>query len=247
MPPSMRPYEPLRSMSVMWSRDGVLICMKRPFLFCLCCVVWEVMKVAGVSGPCFLPFLNGDAVCSEVLEVGDVCAGDFWCLGTAAVGEEGYLVVEGECVGDGCTDAVWVLGSGDEEVIGSVFPEDSVKAGLEECTVAGFDEDAFAGCGCEFGDDCGSWCSPDNEGLFHKEFPAGSFDVASVGVVGADDVIDRNACGPAVFEQFCDGRDGCCGSGYPDGAFSVNKLLLHVDEEECGGFLGHSGCEFDFW
>lgn len=48
MPPSMRPYEPLRSMRVMWSRDGVLICMGRPFLFCLCCVVWEVMKVAGV-------------------------------------------------------------------------------------------------------------------------------------------------------------------------------------------------------
>ena len=66
-----------------------------------------------------VPFLKGDAACSEVLEVGDVCAGDFGCLGTAAVGEEGYPVVEGECVGDGCTDAVWVLGSGDEEVIGS--------------------------------------------------------------------------------------------------------------------------------
>ena len=193
-------------------------------------------------GPGFFPFFKCDAACSEVLEVGDVCAGDFWCLGTAAVGEEGYLVVEGECVGDGCTDAVWVLGSGDEEVIGSVFPEDSVKAGLEECTVAGFDEDAFAGYGCEFGDDCGSWCSPDDEGLFHKEFPAGSFDVACVGVVGTDDVIDRNACGPAVFEQFCDGRDGCCGSGYPDGAFCADEVLLHVDEEECGGFLRHSGC-----
>ena len=100
-----------------------------------------------------------------------------------------------------------------------MFPEGLVEACLEECTVAGFDEDVFARCGCEFGDDFGSWCSADDEGLFHKEFPAGSFDVACVGFVGADDVIDRNACGPAVFEQFCDGRDGCCGSGYPDGAF----------------------------
>ncbi len=58
MPPSMRPYEPLRSMSVMWSRDGVLICMGRPFLFCLCCVVWEVMKVAGVFRAGFFAILQ---------------------------------------------------------------------------------------------------------------------------------------------------------------------------------------------